>query len=31
MVIQTGKVASQKTLSKEEYEKILIHGAAEIL
>lgn len=31
MVIQTGKVASQKSLSKEEYEKILIHGAAEIL
>ena len=33
MVIQSGKVASQKggTLTKEEYEKILIHGAAEIL
>jgi SWI/SNF-related matrix-associated actin-dependent regulator of chromatin subfamily A member 5 len=24
-------VASQKALTKEEYEKILIHGAAEIL
>lgn len=31
IVIQSGKVASQKTLTKEEYEKILIHGAAEIL
>jgi SWI/SNF-related matrix-associated actin-dependent regulator of chromatin subfamily A member 5 len=31
IVIQSGKVASQKALTKEEYEKILIHGAAEIL
>lgn len=31
MVIQSGKVASQKALTKDEYEKILIHGAAEIL
>ena len=31
IVIQSGKMASQNSLTKEEYEKILLHGAAEIL
>ena len=30
-MIQQGKMATSKGLSKEEYEKIIIHGAAEIL
>ena len=31
IVIESGKVASQRNLTKEEYEKIILHGAAEIL